>query len=458
MNEWSKAEHHAEKARQLFESGQWDKALGQLKKALGVNPGQTDWLFALGLTLDALERYEEAAQTFEQVTHLRPNDVLARLYWAEDLIRIDQTARAVQVLEQASRIDPQCEPAFCHRILAYACLGQHDEAEQMFYLAQQITEDCPRCFDHLAFSLASRGKLDRAIWCWQRALQIDPRYPDAHANLARCHWQCRHRDRAKQSFVLHLRRHPGDAEVLLQFGALLLEMGNLPEAREKFHRVLELDPTVALAHRQLGELSLLQGHLDSAASELDLAQRLDPNCPGIHLSLAKLSVRRKNHPLAKSHLLAQMEQPHYGAHHALEIAALLIEVNLFDKAIQILRPLTDHAEINGIQPDELASAHLCQGVALLLSGQTEAGIHHCRRGVKLAPTNTPAMINLASAYLELGRHRRARYWLRKALKAEPRNSALRRLRYKLIRSHIVAFLPRLLPFWPRSVKHRLAQR
>lgn len=448
MSDWHNAERHAEKAHQFYEAGQWSKALDELKLALAVNPEQSDWHFGMGLTLAALQRYDEAATSFEQVLKLRGQDVEAMLHLAVALIRSSHNDRAITVLESVSEIDPDCEPSYCYRIAAYTQLGDHDTAEQMFYLAQQINENCPQCYDHVALSLALRGDLDRAIWCWQRALKIDPHYPDAQANLARAHWQLGQLDRASQLFILQLREDPGDTSTLLQLGTLLIETGKQAQAREKFNRVLELDPTVTDAYLHLGELSLATGQTEAAAAELEMAGRLDPARAGIQLCLAKVALQRGEKKQACAHLLAETERCGHNPLQALQLAQMLIEMRLPQPAVRVLsKVIKGSPDTPPLEGDSLGTAQLYLGLAWMLEGKTQAGISQCRRALKLQPENTAIMQQLVLTHLQERQLRRARYWLNRAIKLQPRDRELRQLQWRLLNTSIADLARRVFrPF------------
>ena len=96
MNDWSLAEQHAERAWRHYEAGRWDHALRLLRRALTINPDQCDWLFGLGLTLDAMSRYDEAADAYRKVLEHEPNDHEALLHLGMDLIRLGQPAEALE--------------------------------------------------------------------------------------------------------------------------------------------------------------------------------------------------------------------------------------------------------------------------------------------------------------------------------------------------------------------------
>lgn len=451
MNEWFDAEAHAEKAHQYFETGQWEKALAELKLALAVNPEQSDWHFGMGLTLDALGLHAEAISSFERVLELRGQDVDAMLHLSVDLLRTDQPRRAISVLERVSNIDPENEPAYCHRIAAYAQVGDHEQAEEMFYRARQVVDECPTCFDHIAQSLAQRNRMEKAIWCWQQTARLDPRYPGVYANLARAHWHQGQPERARQYFLHQLRQDPGDTQVLVELGQLLIAMGRRSEASEKFRRALELDSTVAQAHLHLGELAMDAGHMDAAQLDLEMAGRLAPDLPGVQLRLAQLCRKRGKLDLARQHARTELGlEIHREPSQTLELAQLLIEIGMPEPARLLLTGLLD--EENPLQPtrQQRATALLYRGAALLLLHQHRRGIIDCRRALKLAPTNTLAMHNLVLAHIELREFQRARYWLRRAVELRPNDTQLRSLGLRLLRSVVTSWWQRLLLRKPKT--------
>ncbi len=140
MNDWMDAEQRIERAQQLCESRRWDEALEQVDRALEINPSNSSWWSSKGYLLDHLERYEAAITAYERALEHDPDDRELLSALGLDCVRTGQLLRAIDIFEHVQRIDPSYEPAYCHRIMMYAELGDHDLAEEMFYLAQQIDE------------------------------------------------------------------------------------------------------------------------------------------------------------------------------------------------------------------------------------------------------------------------------------------------------------------------------
>jgi tetratricopeptide (TPR) repeat protein len=444
MDEWNQAEQHAQRAHQLYEMGQWDKALAELRLALAFDPNQSDWHFGMGLTLDALQRFDEAIASYERVIKLRGEDVETLLYLGVDLVRTDHPRRAIEQFERAAAIDPHCHGAFCHRILAHARLGEHDEAEVMFYLAKQMVDECPACYDHLAQSLEARGMLERALWCWQQSLKLEPHFPDVHLNLARVHRRLDQPDRSQAAYLGQLRETPGDIQTILELGDLLVSMEQYGQAAEKFRRVLELDNRVAQAHLALGRISLMMGHFDAALTELRTADQLDASIPGVHLAIAQLMFRRGDRQRALSHLRIELDRTGHGPNETLDIAGLAVELRNPAIAIELLDTLLAGPDALRLSRIDLAAAYMCRGGALLLMGQTTSCLRDCRRSLKITPENYLAMQNLALVYTDLHRFKRAGMFLRRAAAIRPDSPDLLQLRVHLFRVRCAWVFRRLL--------------
>ncbi len=442
MGDWFDAERHAERARDHYESGDWRRALRELRRAVKINPDKPEWFLGLGRTLDHLGRHEDAIAAYQRVRELRGDDPDTLVHLGIDLAQIGQVEQAIETLEAAAVIDPMHEASYCHRIHAYTLLDEHDQAEHMFYLARQLVEHCPRCYDYMAQSLAIRDEMPRAVWCWQQTLKLDPTFPNVRANLAEAHWRLGDRSRARRLFIRQLRMTPGDLEVLLRLSTLLIEMGRASEAAEKLRRVLELDPTNADAHAELGELSLAAGHLDAATRWFRRALRHDERRPGVHLGLARAALRRDDAPTAHRHAKHEAALPIHTTAQTLELSRIFIETGDPEAALLRLDGLFAGGSFNGRTTDELPVALLHRGVARIVLGETRAGRRDCYRSHKLEPGDGAALHNVVLACLELGELTRAKAALRRLRLIRPNTPALRSLNHALRRKVLGHWLGR----------------
>ncbi len=426
MSDWLEAEKHAQRAHDLYEEGQWDRALDELRLAIEVRPDKSEWHFGMGLALDRLHRFDEAVVSFEKAVDLGGDNADLLNCLGIDLIRTGQDRRAVGVFERITKIDRDRHDAYCHRILAYTRLGDYEKADEMFYLAQQINEACPACFDHIAQSLALRGQSRRAVWCWQQTLRLDPTHPGVRGNLALAHWRLGALDRARRLFMRQLRVDAGDIHTLIHLAYLLLEMRRYAEAAEKFRRVVELEPTFAEAHTRLGDLALRIGHYEAAARRFGRALRLDPEMPGARLGLARVAHHRGDAAEARDHLMAELAISGQDTQQVLDMARLLIELDLPEEALRLLTPMAGD-DLTFETDEQAALALIYRGVAFMMSGELELGLLDCRSGYRLDRRHRVAMHNIILAHLELGELRRAAAALRRLRRDHPADPYLQPL-------------------------------
>ncbi|MEO1236828.1 MAG: tetratricopeptide repeat protein [Planctomycetota bacterium] len=452
MSEWNEADHHAERAQQFYRAGEWERALEALREALDRRPDEGEWLFGLGLTLDALHRYEEAAEAFEKALQHRGEDVPGLLHLGIDLLRAGKLSQAVDVLDRVNRLDAGVELGYVHRVLAYCLLDDHEQAEVMFYLARQVAEHHPddsdpaaqaMAYDHLAQSLLLRGEHERAVWCWGEALRLDADHPDAHRSLAMIHERLGQTNRALQHLKQQLRSQPDDLDSLLDMGELQLRHGGWAEAGNCFRRALELDGTLAFAHQRLGDLSLKAGHLTAAADRYDRARQLDPGLPGVHLGLAHAAREQGRDDEATHWLTEELEREGQTAEQVLELASMLVELGMNHEAVRLLNPLLSGADDLLMGDNErYATALLCRGVALVADGDLDEGIRDCERCLRLLPDHPTALLQIAAATYSAGDLEAAEHWVREGLAAESADPELRRLRRRLRAARFVGWLRR----------------
>jgi tetratricopeptide (TPR) repeat protein len=437
MNEWFDAEHHVERAHEHYEAGRWPEAETELRQALSLNPYRPDWHFNLGLTLEQVGRFEEAASSFKTAHDLDPDAQSANCVGL-NFLRADKPTEAIQWFEKAHRLSPEDSASFVHRIEAYAQLNDHDQAEVMFYMAQQLNPKDAMAYATLADSLLDRGLHDKAVWCLREAAHLDPELPRIHARLAQAYAATGRLERARQLYLRELRQDPGDIDTLVDLGCLLVDMNRLGEAGEKFRRVLELEPDHATAHFHLADLAERMGQQAEALAQFDVVLRLDAEFVGARRRMARLLLKRDTgddqakarEMLAGELAMSREQHDRFTPEDLDELGHLLLDAKMPLEAKGVLEELAVKRPANAAGLHALA-------VACFQLGERAMGLDHSREVLRLEPQHVAAMSNMAVASLHDKQWTRARYWVRQALRVEPDDVFLRRLRLRL-RLHSVA--------------------
>lgn len=424
MNDWYEAERRVERAEELLARQQWPEAVQELRAALAIHPHNTQWLIQLGRALDEMGSLEEAVAVFRRALELEPDHIESLYRTGICLARLGRPDEALVPLERIEQVEPGFERAYCHRILLHAQLQDHERAEEVFYLARQYREQCPHCYHNIAVSLAARGLLDKAIYCWQRTLDIDSDYPSVHQRLAEAWWRKGQLEKARQHYLHELRNQPGALEPILDLGRLLLEMGRFDESGEKFRRGVELAPESAAAQHLYGCWLTAAGRLDEAIDALERSLRLDPTHPASHLQLGRLLLARGQKDAAAQHLRAELVLGPRDHRLLLELSNRLLDCGEHRPAVAALRRLVD------LHPEDAAGWHNL-GVAHFLAGRYAEGIGPCLHALKLKPTMTVAMYNLALAFRHMQDYDLALRWARRAVSSASHDASLRSLELRL---------------------------
>ncbi len=380
---WDMAEQKAMQAFELYEDGKMNEALSAMNEALEINPANDRWHFNKALTLDAMERFEEAIEEYKLALEFNSGDVEILNCLAVDYTRTGQYDLALEVFNQIEKIDPQFEPGYCNRIITYTEMGNYELAEEMFYLAQQINEACPLCFYNIGNSFFIQGNFKKAVWCWQKTAVLEPNHPQINYRIAQGYWNLGEKEKAKENFILELRKNPGDKEVIFDYGLFLLSCGDTVGAAEKFRRILEICPQNAPALFYLGEIELNAGRRNNARQYYQQAMQCDTNMVGPRFRLGQLAYEDGENEKAFALLAAELE-------------------------LDVRRP--EILEVMGIMMTEL--------------GQADYATHCFLRVSELQPSNAVNYYNLGKVLAARGEMEDAMQFLDYALELDPSNYEL----------------------------------
>ncbi len=409
---YEKGELKAQRAFELYENGKMTQALSELETALEINPSNSSWHFNKGLTLDAINRFDDAINEYEISLQLSPNDLEILNSLAVDYTRTGQYDLAIATFEQIQQLDTKFEPCYCNRIITYTEMGQHDLAEQMFYLAQQINPDCALCYYNIGNSLFARGRYAEAIRCWLRTAELEPTHPEINYRIAQAYWSESDGDesrlRAREHFLAELRTNPGDIDVIFDFGLFLLEVGDIESAKEKFNRILEITPDSAAALFYLGEIAFDSADYEQAAELFNQALKKDNTLKGPRYRLAqcalvewpkekgKSSKQQVKKDGAKDYLLAELRVSSVDADVLVSMGSMFLAIGDLDYATHCLLRAVDIDSAN-------ADGYYYLGLVSAIKGAFEDAVEFFAHALDIRPEDVSALRDSAAIYLAMGR-------------------------------------------------------
>ncbi len=240
-------------ARRLARAGDAQRAVEHLRLAVAYDESSPELRVSLGDALSTLGQLDAAEVEARRALELEDGGPTASD--AHVLLGRIQSARrrteaAIVELKAAIKVEiaiatpeapPSAEP---WRLLAavYLDAGEDDAAARTVEdLAKRAPGD-GSAFRELGRSYLGRRAASRAERNLRRAVQLDPRDVEAWRLLAQAHEALRRDPDAHDDLLAILRVDPEDAAALLDLGRLAVRKGELPQAREWFHRYLRASP------------------------------------------------------------------------------------------------------------------------------------------------------------------------------------------------------------------------
>jgi tetratricopeptide (TPR) repeat protein len=219
---------------------------------------ETQRLLESGQQAETEGNVREALVQYEAAVTLAGTGPLPRLRLGTICHRLRDYARAREILEEASRVDPE-------------------NADVAF---------------RLGMTCDALGDREAARVAYSRTMMLAPSSWQTWFLIGRDHRQLGHAEIARLAYLRAIDASPDEPEVLAELGALLWEMGMRDDAfpfLERAALACRVDPGFSV---QLGLAEMERGELAAAQRHVMAAKHLDPSDRRIDVALQDLAARR----------------------------------------------------------------------------------------------------------------------------------------------------------------------
>jgi tetratricopeptide (TPR) repeat protein len=305
--------------------GNYEDALAAIKKAISLGADATEAGFNEGLLLDALGRYDEAAQVFEklvadsehssgQYSEAEKNNYglflerLAIIYREQN--KLDQAIAIYQ--KMAALGGDYTSHAYESEVDAYRDIHQYDKATQA---AREAAAKFPKDSGlklMLAGQLADNGHTDEGISLAKSMLNKSSSDLEVYRALATMYTRLRRWKDAQEAIA---QAEPlstkDDDKLYLNFlrGTLLERQKQYDPAEVEFRKALAIDPKNSMTLNYLGYMLADRGvKLDEALKMIQKAVELDPQNYAYLDSLGWAYFKLGNYNLAEQNLRKAVER------------------------------------------------------------------------------------------------------------------------------------------------------
>ncbi len=276
--------------------GQAAQSVQSFQAARQIRPQDTMILTNLALALVLTNNDALAETTFQDASHLAPQDYEINLHLGWLYLRQGQTSASTA--ELAIALDQNDNLAIGHNNygLCEAEMANPQEALRRFRRALQIDPHLNSVYYQLGSAYATLGDVPAAIEAWERNAKEEPGNADCYCNLGVAYYKAGKMDRAVAEFrhVITVRQNRMDdfsnlglayakQGMALKAAAKKNDDPRLKEAQEKhklaidmFDRALAIVPSNVMLHSNRGLACYFANRPEEAMQEWGHVSRLDP--------------------------------------------------------------------------------------------------------------------------------------------------------------------------------------
>lgn len=167
------------------------------------------------------------------------------------LFRQGKHADAIQVFEQALKVDPDQTEIHDAVATAYFVVKQYDKAIEHFTRVTQLKPMDAKAYINLGAVFNRKEEFQKAADILKKAMSRDGKAVEAYYNLGIAYRGLKQPAMAANSYKEALKINPRMLDAMQNLGNTFLEMNNLKSAIEQYKKALEIDPDFERAKRGL---------------------------------------------------------------------------------------------------------------------------------------------------------------------------------------------------------------
>jgi Flp pilus assembly protein TadD/4-amino-4-deoxy-L-arabinose transferase-like glycosyltransferase len=167
-----------------YEKGALDKAVGEYKKGIELNPEYAPLYNNLAGAYHGMGDDGRSEAAYLRSIELAPDFAQAHYGLANVYEKMGRYDKAVEHCKRAVELDADFIEAYNNLGYLYAASGRTDEAEKMFARAIKIDGKYAKAYNNLGILYAKDGRTKEASGLFEKALSLDPGYADARKNLS----------------------------------------------------------------------------------------------------------------------------------------------------------------------------------------------------------------------------------------------------------------------------------
>ncbi len=161
------------KGNELIKSGESEKAVEALNKAIAINPKEKSAWFHKGNALSSLNEYDKAIEAYDRALAIDPNYKEAWLGKGATFAKVGNSKKVFEAIDMAIAIDPNYEDAWISKGLAHWDFKEYEKAVEAFDRELTINPNLGVAWGFKGEVLNDWGEYEKAIEAFDKAITFD---------------------------------------------------------------------------------------------------------------------------------------------------------------------------------------------------------------------------------------------------------------------------------------------
>lgn len=386
-----------EAADEYFSNGDYESALLLYKEAAEIIPDRPNLHNSIGLSLDYLDRLDEAIEAYQMANKLSPNHPVYLYNLASAYYYNGEYSEALANLNKVLSLTEDVD-AYSLRAWVYEELDEYEMARRDMDAAIALDDANPSYFYERAILHEELGHYEDALADFQSCIELAPKVARYHAEMGLLLGDLGQDNEAIESFSNAITLESGDSlSYYYQYRGISYDrLGRYPEAIADLTAAISLDANDDFSHYLLGAIYAVLDDYETALDHLTKSIELDPTYANSHYELGWVyyCLERYNDALDSYTTAISLRNNAYSYY--------ILRGDTFIALDKVQMALEDYNKAVELEPND-GWCFRSRGAAYMVMQRYPLACDDFTKAIALEPDETRNYFLRASTYYILGR-------------------------------------------------------
>ncbi len=266
-----------DKGAEYFAKSEFEKAAPLFKKAIELNPEDTEAYITLGHIYEALGDNEKSLEAFIQAVKLEPEDLRTTIQLGVTYMNAEKYKEGLDVFSRALELNPRCKEAYFNIGLYHFINQDWVKARENFENVLKLDTDDAMAHNYMSIIYQRLGDYTKAISEAEGVLIKDPNNSLAMLNLGSIYQAMHKTNEAQEILERAVKTKPDFSKAHYFLGLVYFTQNETNKAIQEFKLAIQYDPKSVEAHYNLGYIYLNQNNIEQAIKEFRESLDINPD-------------------------------------------------------------------------------------------------------------------------------------------------------------------------------------